>query len=315
MRTCGLLLVVLGCSGAIGSDRGADGGAVPDTSDDSGTVCFVEYNGTCTSELFPEAERSLAEICQLYQDEFPTRAQAVTQKAAKGCDPGEITDDARSDALRRTNFYRNLVGLEPIVQDAVFDSETQACALVQSRRGKLSHELSVGDPCYSESAAEAAASSNLAMGVDSPADAVSLYVEDPGVASLGHRRWVLFPDFVTTGFGWVDSFSCMWVFGFGARSDPPLVLWPPPGFVPYEIVGGAISVSAPSLGGVAVTVRDSGGVELGSTGELLQEGFGWSTMALSVGGGDSYEVVIQGIDLGDGPGELILRSEVHVCGP
>src|SRR5207237_326154 len=73
--------------------------------------------------------------------------------------------------------------------------------------------------CYTDAGARAAGESNLAKGVDLPADAVDLFMSDDGVDSLGHRRWCLAPAAGVTAFGHTGQSTCM--YSFGMRGPGP----------------------------------------------------------------------------------------------
>ena len=91
--------------------------------------------------------------------------------------------------------------------------------------------------------------SNLAAGSTSLADAVNLWIMDPTVQSLGHRRWVLYPPLQSTGLGAAFGVGypayAMWVIGVsGARPpSPEWIAWPPAGFVPYQVTPTASNTS------------------------------------------------------------------------
>ncbi len=66
------------------------------------------------------------------------------------------------------------------------------------------------------------------------------YVDDLGVPSLGHRRWVLDPRGVRWGTGSTGATNALLVAGATSRSSsapvPAIVAWPPPGTVPWPLV-------------------------------------------------------------------------------
>ena len=61
-----------------------------------------------------------------------------TGSAAK-CEPGDLSTDAKDNALRLVNLYRYLTHMPPVVRDPVFDSKAQACALMMYANKQLSH--------------------------------------------------------------------------------------------------------------------------------------------------------------------------------
>lgn len=219
------------------------------------------------------------------------------------CDPGTLTDAAQSNAIRRTNLYRWLAGLEPIALDPARVDRQQHCAALQAALGQLDHGPRPDAPCYTPAGAEGAGSSNLAFGVG-VADSVDLYVADRGVASLGHRRWVLNPSATVTAFGWKARFSCMYSFSQSRAPEVRVVAWPPSGPVPTTAATGRFSVSlygvAPGAG-FAIAVGVDGASPAAVPFESLAGGFGGQVPAYAFDpavpwrAGHRVQVVLSGL--------------------
>ena len=118
---------------------------------------------------------------------------------------GDTPDLFKEATLLRINYYRAMAG---IPADIVFLDEwnriAQLTALVMGGNDNISHfpDLS-GFPNYlSEDGIQGAADSNLAIGSYGP-DSVNGYMEDKGSgnASVGHRRWLLYPPMREMGTG------------------------------------------------------------------------------------------------------------------
>ena len=77
--------------------------------------------------------------------------------------------------------------------------------------------------------ANAAGSSNLAMGPHHPAPTIDLYMDDSGVSSLGHRRWLLDPPYLSAGIGHAGAWNCTYVMTHGNDLLPAYVAFPAPG--------------------------------------------------------------------------------------
>jgi len=159
------------------------------------------------------------------------------------CEPGDISEDGRENALARVNYYRSLAGVPPVETTLDLDTRAQSCALLLHANGKLSHEPPAEWSCWSKVASQAAYNSNLANvpGVL----AVDGYMIDGGnETTLGHRRWILSPWITTIGLGSVVSsddatggMSCLWVSPKkAAKGEADSIAWPPAGSVPFEIV-------------------------------------------------------------------------------
>ena len=133
--------------------------------------------------------------------------------------------------------------------------------------------------CYTSSAAEAADNSNLSLGNKGPA-AVDSQMRDRGAknARVGHRRWLLYPWTRRMGIGAVDHYdvsagvdgtAVIWIIDEDSWFDADgwelprpatrsgFVAWPPPGYVPYQVVWARWSFSYPEadFAGATVTMR------------------------------------------------------------
>ena len=258
----------------------------PDIGPDSVADLLAEAEVAADADA--DADGSPGSVCDLWRSEYPTRATRVWTPGATACDPGTADPTAIEDAVRRTNLFRHLVGLPPMVANPEFSRKAQLCAVLQRGMGGLDHTPPTDAPCYTAEGAEAAGSSNLAWGVGTMADAVDLYVGDEGVPSLGHRRWILHPPYAQGGFGIADTYSCQWVFGSGADPGVPFVAYPGPGDFPQQALMGPWSLSSSSGGfaGAAVTVtRVSDGTAMSVSGTYVADPrYGLDTMAWRVGG-------------------------------
>ena len=166
------------------------------------------------------------------------------------CDPGETSEPFKAAVLQRINYYRSMAGIPALSGlDESYNAKAQAAALMMSVNGRLSHTPDASWLCYSADGDEAAGSSNLYLGVYGPA-AIRGYVNDPGTTNtaVGHRRWILYPQTRYMGSGdipYVANYSpanALWVFDldnlWGPRPETreAFVAWPPPGYVPYQVV-------------------------------------------------------------------------------
>jgi len=109
------------------------------------------------------------------------------------------------------------------------------------------------------------------------------YVDDSGVDSLGHRRWLLDPQAATFGTGSTGIYNALLVVGGGgvpSRPPPPGVAWPPPGWVPWQ------------------WVFDNWSITLGGDGQP----FGFSSPAVSVAVNGTPVAVHSVANLGTGFG-------------
>ena len=166
------------------------------------------------------------------------------------CNPG-ITSQAFRDAVTlRINYFRAMAGVPAdITLNETYNRKAQQAALMMSVNGQLSHNPSSDWECYTEEGAEGAGSSNLGIGTNG-ASAVADYIHDFGINNtfVGHRRWILYPQTKQMGTGDIPSVSgywqsnALWIFDEKTFKDPrpetreEFVAWPPPGYVPYQVV-------------------------------------------------------------------------------
>jgi uncharacterized protein YkwD len=181
------------------------------------------------------------------------------------CNPGTTTAAFQEAMTRRINYFRSMAGIPPILGlNDTYNSKAQAAALMMSVNRALSHTPPPSWLCYSDDGYSGASSSNLYLGVRGPA-AISGYIRDPGASNypVGHRRWILLPRTQYMGVGDIparDGYpaaNALWVFdGWQPRPDTrdDFVAWPPPGYVPYQVVYPRWSFSFPAADFSAATV-------------------------------------------------------------
>lgn len=194
---------------------------------------------------------------------------------------GELTDDARSEALAYLNFARWLAGLEPVEQSVIYDYQCQHGATLLAALDYVDHNAprpADMDGDFYDSAHIATASGCIArfnwMRPTILREGVEYFLRDDGeenLSALGHRRWALNPMMLATGFGLANaksgmSYVLMYAHDLGrpdARWDS--VRWPAAGDFPAELIHdhlawsvvlnpAAYSLNAPEL---TVTLSES----------------------------------------------------------
>ena len=208
------------------------------------------------------------------------------------CDAGDSGEAFRLAALDRLNLYRLLAGVPPVLAtDPEWDAKAQEAALVMSVNQLLTHFPEPDLHCYSEAAREAAGHSALALGECGP-EAIDGYIEDFGATNshVGHRRWLLFPNLTRVGLGDIPktpegpAANATWVVDPDAPETRPsvrdqFVAWPPPGFVPYQLVHARWSFSLPGADFTAASVTMTrNGEPVPVATEPVEEGFGENTL-------------------------------------
>ncbi len=208
------------------------------------------------------------------------------------CNAGTTTASFRDLVLIRINFYRAMAGVPAgIVWNDAWNGKDQQAALMMSANNQLNHQPPTPWTCYTEDGAEAAGNSNIALGNSGP-EAITSYVEDWGPAnySVGHRRWIIYPQTESMGTGDLPSAgtnysaNATWVLDGNYGGPRPatretFVSWPPPGYVPYQVVcpRWSFSYADADFSGASVTLS-SNGVSVPVTLEAVDNWYGENTL-------------------------------------
>lgn len=218
-------------------------------------------------------------------------------------DAGTVSAAFQAATMQRLNWYRAMAGLPAdTTLSAEPSAKDQQAALMMSANGQLSHTPPADWKSYTQTGAEAAGNSNLALGANGPA-AIDAYIADFGDnnAPVGHRRWILYPQTRAFGSGDVPPMdldggarvygaNALWVLDGNYSAPRPhvrddFVAWPARGFMPYPVVVERWSLSYPkadfSTAQVAVT-RDGNPVPV--TLEKVHPEYGEPTIVWVVGG-------------------------------
>lgn len=225
----------------------------------------------------------------------PTPAMGWTGDRVTGA-PGTTAPAFKAATIQRVNWFRAMAGLPAAVRlSEASSAKAQHAALMMSVAGQLSHYPTPDWKFYTPQGAEAAGSSNLALGNTGP-DAIDRYIRDDGAnnSPVGHRRWIFHPNSRTMGTGDVPSTTidgnyvwganALWVADVDYETPRPavrdgFVAWPNSGYVPYSTVYERWSLSYPradfSRAKVTVT-RD--GVPVVAVIEPLSTDYGENTI-------------------------------------
>ena len=131
----------------------------------------------------------------------------------------------------------------------------------------------------------------ISLGVEGPLAAVR-FMDEPGPdnGGVGHRRWLLFPPQSEMGTGTIPSefnqfaAQALWVISdFGPRPPAPSwVAWPPPGYVPYQVMPNVSKRWSFSFPGAdfsqAKVEMEEAGTPVPLVLEPLEDGFGDPTL-------------------------------------
>ena len=226
------------------------------------------------------------------------------------CDPGDLSANARTNALRLVNLYRFLADLPAVTNDPTLDAGDQACALMMRANNMLSHTPPTTWTCYTQAGADAAGSSNISGG--QAVSSVDAYMIDDGnETTLGHRRWVLSNSLGPIGIGGTDKASCMHTLDGTGKAGKAWMAWPAPGTIPLQAMipargasvdttGWSIQSEKIDLTNAVVTVTVGGVAQPVTVTQLLQNygakyaldfiPQGWKTEA-----GKTYSVAVTGV--------------------
>lgn len=286
----------------------------------SGTcVClpgFVDGASGCVAATPGDpSARTTAEMCAIWAEAHRTTATTSWNEGSSMCEGGSMPRAAIDDTLRRITGFRAMVGLGPVLDIPEQAAQQQSCAVMMYRNGSLSHSPPESWRCYTAAGAAGAGSSNLALGTSNSADTIDLYVDDRGVDSLGHRRWVLNGPLGRVGIGFAGNAGCLSVFDTSASTTRTWIAWPPPGPAPRETTSAwwsfqSVRGSVASAEVRMVRVRD--GVDVTGTVHRLTDGYGGSSVAWSPTErtlGERYRVTVTSGALG----EITYEVEIVDC--
>lgn len=162
-------------------------------------------------------------------DNCPSIANADQREV---CDylatPPAPTGDDNVDGLDRLNYWRNIVGLDPVESDPMLTAGCVAHVAYMDLASTAAGEIVLPDteeegaPGYSAEGAAAAAAGLLGYAPPNGAAAVNIWLD-----LVLHRLPLLHPGLRRIGFGYQNGFMCVRVDQVDAsvRSHP--VLWPP----------------------------------------------------------------------------------------
>ncbi len=183
------------------------------------------------------------------------------------CNQGDLATDYRDAIEQRFNYFRSMAGVCPINFVSPHNEGTQIEAYYQSLNDYFSHDPSLDGECATTLGKDTIAtygSSNIFKGATG-LRAIDGFIQDPGAnnTKAGHRRWMLLPTTYEMGVGEAPGDSSHWPFNalypFGTRytsreARDMYVTWPPPGYVPYQVVFARWSFSYPDANFTNTTV-------------------------------------------------------------
>lgn len=217
------------------------------------------------------------------------------------CDAGDTAVAFKDAVLTRINWYRAMAGVPDSVTfftgSGSYSEKSQEAALIMSSNNSLSHFPPSHWDCYSTDGGEAASNSNLSLG-NNGWGAIDGQMTDNGSnnSAAGHRRWILYPQTQLMGSGDMPDVgnarkaNSLWVFDSHTFDSRPstrdtFVAWPPPGYVPYQVVPPRWSFAYPAADfSHASVVVTQGGQSVDVDLEPISSGAGENTLVWVMAG-------------------------------
>lgn len=261
----------------------------------------------------------LGKIMVIWDYETNYLASAVSNPGWTGdvttCKAGINSAETHKRVLQRINYFRRMVGLpDDVSLDSLKNLKCQEAALMMQANNELSHSPPNPWSCWTQNGADAAASSNLALGMNATA-AITGYMQDVGATNVdaGHRRWILFSKAKVMGEGSTSNAHALWVFGNGGNPVPAglqYIAYPPKGYVPAPLVFARWSLGVPDgdFTTANVTMLDKNAAPVNVTVVARSTGYGdnsivWEPSGVVTTGPDDakYTVNVTGVLVGGSP--------------
>ncbi len=156
------------------------------------------------------------------------------------CNPGDIDPKIQQKVEDRINYFRRQAGVPDIYLDPELNDWCQKAALMMESNKTLSHTPDSRWSCYTDEGADAARYSLLTKGATTTM-AVTSFFADNANASVGNRRWLLYPNGLALGHGSTENACAIWASDDSGSVDSNtykerFVAWPPEGTLPKMMV-------------------------------------------------------------------------------
>ncbi len=188
--------------------------------------------------------RSMAAVNQAYWARYaPKYSLPINWLGGSilGCLPGLSSVTSNAATLSAINYVRSLAGLAPVRFSLDLNARAQRAALMMDANDTLDHHPGRGWRCWSQTGADAASKSNLALAWPelTSGQIVDMYMDDKGDSNTaaGHRRWILNPFSTVMGNGSTSTANALTVIGptSSSRPNPRFVPWPTAGYFPSTL--------------------------------------------------------------------------------
>jgi hypothetical protein len=196
---------------------------------------------------------------------------------------GKMSDEVVLRAEQRINYFRRMAGLTEMVVLTKEDNEMCQMAVLMCEANKsMSHEPNDGWRCFIPAGADALKNAILSKD-GNPAIAVTAAMGQ-NHATVGNRRWLLYPNAAYMGIGTSKSYTAIKAIDNSAGIDSnkykqQYVSWPPANACPKMLVFKKWSFSIDQvLEGAVVTMKDGSGAAVELKQESIVNGYGMNTL-------------------------------------
>lgn len=147
---------------------------------------------------------------------------------SSSCYSGQITQEDQLKFLELINQIRTLHKVKPLIlSNEIVQMQMQESALMINENNILNHHPDESFKCYTQDGSIGSSNANLGLGYSTLGTAiVTGWLQDAGVASLGHRRWILAPSMSATSFGHVGRGYSMKTLDYSGSDAVEFVAWP-----------------------------------------------------------------------------------------
>lgn len=199
------------------------------------------------------------------------------------CKEGSMPDKIALRVEQRINYFRRMAGLTEMITLTRQDNEMCMFAVMMCESNKsMSHEPGDGWRCYVPAGADALKTSILSSD-GNPAIAIVASMGH-NHASVGNRRWLLYPKALYMGIGTSKKYSAIKAVDESRQLDTlkykkQFVAWPPAKDCPKMMVFKKWSFSMDkNLKGATVTMKDQSGADVPLKLENPVNGYGLNTL-------------------------------------
>ena len=288
---------------------------------DSGDFTLARQTWTVSTTLYPDQAKTLSEQWRKIVEKdfkmnyYGSRINAPGKKEAgipeygwngysDSCMWGKMSDEVVLRAEQRINYFRRMAGLTEMVVLTKEDNEMCQMAVLMCEANKsMSHEPNDGWRCFIPAGADALKNAILSKD-GNPAIAVTAAMGQ-NHATVGNRRWLLYPNAAYMGIGTSKSYTAIKAIDNSAGIDSnkykqQFVAWPPANACPKMLVfkKWSFSIDQP-LDGAVVSMKDGSGTAVEIKQEVAVNGYGMNTLvwepqinAMTLGDNSSFSVTV-----------------------